>query len=50
LPNNNNNTSVIKMFIFPVETETEIEKFMGSLSAKTDEILEYDFKKCSKST
>jgi hypothetical protein len=23
---------------------------MGSLSAKTDEILEYDFKKCSKST
>jgi len=26
------------MFIFPVETEMEMEKFMGSLSAKTDEI------------
>ena len=38
------------MFIFPVETEMEMEKLMGSPSAKTDEILEYDVKKCIKST
>jgi hypothetical protein len=28
----------------------EMGKLMGSLSAKTDEILEYDVKKCIKST
>jgi hypothetical protein len=28
----------------------EMEKLMGSPSAKTDEILEYDVKKCIKST
>jgi len=38
------------MFIFPVETAMEMGKLMGSLSAKTDEILEYDVKKCIKST
>jgi len=38
------------MFIFPVETEMEMEKLMGSLSANTDETLEYDVKKCIKST
>jgi len=29
------------MFTFPVETEMEMEKLMDTLSAKTDEILEY---------
>lgn len=38
------------MFIFPVENEMEMGKLMGSLSAKTDAILEYDVKKCIKST
>jgi hypothetical protein len=38
------------MFIFPVETEMEMEKLMDTLSAKTDEILEYGVKKCIKST
>jgi hypothetical protein len=36
--------------IFPVETEMEMGKLMGSLSAKTDEILEYGVKKCIKFT
>jgi len=38
------------MFIFPVENEMEMEKLMGGLSAKPDEILEYGVKKCIKST
>jgi hypothetical protein len=33
-----------------VETEMEMEKLMGTLSAKTDEILEYGVKKYIKST